>query len=156
MNALFEKIKTSEEKDKLMEEVDILLNSLFQNKGEALTMLLKTGVRAWVSEHVRSELAKDEANPGEYLKKIKEELTSFKTLKLTLAFEPTESNIEKFSYAVKKYLGEKVVIEFSYNPALIAGCTVIFEGRYRDFSMKSFFNSEFEKIKQDLFIQMAH
>ncbi|OGM27974.1 hypothetical protein A2962_03575 [Candidatus Woesebacteria bacterium RIFCSPLOWO2_01_FULL_39_61] len=156
MEALFEKIKTSEEKDKLMEEIDILLNSLFQNKGEAFSILLKTGVRAWLSEYIRAELAKDEANPFEYLKKIKEELNSFKALKLTLAFEPTESNIEKFSYAVKKYLGEKVVIEFSYNPTLIAGCTLTYEGKYRDFSMKSFFNSEFAKIKQDLFIQMAH
>lgn len=156
MNKILDTVKTSEDRNRLIEEFDTLLNGLYQNKGEGLDSLLYSRVRAWVAELLREELSVDEINPRQYLKNIKDELNAFKTVSISLAFEPTESNIEKFSYIVKKSAGYDTLIEFSYNPSLIGGCTIIFEGKYKDFSMKSYFESEFAKIKQDLFIQMAH
>lgn len=156
MNRIFEAIRTIDEKEKLIEEIDILLNGLYQNKGEGLSRLLESSIRVWVADLLKEEFSKNEISPLEYLKNIKEELNSLNIVKICLAFEPTATNVEKFSRLVKRYLGDNTIIEFSYNPRLIAGCTIIFNGKYRDLSMKNFFESEFAKIKQDLFIQMAH
>lgn len=156
MNLLFQNIKTTDEKEKLLEEIDVVLSSLYQNNGDGYSRTLKTDVRAWVADILNEELSKNETSPLNYLKKLKEELNSFKVVKISLAFEPTALNIEKFSHFIKKYVGEDTILDFTHNPTLIAGCTIIYEGKYRDLSMKSYFELEFNKIKEDLFIGMAH
>jgi F0F1-type ATP synthase delta subunit len=72
-----------------------------------------------------------------YLNLIKEKVQSFKFLKLTLAINPSEELVETISYWITKNIGQMVLIDLNFDKSIIAGGLIEFEGKYKDFSIKS-------------------
>jgi len=155
MNPIFEKIRTLEERDDLVGEVDILIDALYQNSNQGLDAILKNKVRAWVSEIINNEITKEGVEVESYLKKLKADLLSLGDIKLVLAFEPTDSFIDRISTFFRKNIDQNMVLDISYNPGILGGCVVIYKGKYKDLSLKRIYEEEFAKIRQELFLQLS-
>lgn len=146
---LLSRIRTTEEKDKLLQEVELLLQSLYEQRGVGFDSTLTAKVRAWVAEVIRREINKA-GSREDYLEKLKDILVSLKKLTLTLGFEPTDKSLDKFASFVLKKKGEGIVLEIIYDPKIIAGAIIVYEGNYRDFSLKKVFEREINAKENEL------
>lgn len=141
-------IRTTEERDKLTTEIDIMLASLYQ--AGALDRALNSQVRSWVAQIVRSELPSDLSQGESYLRAIKEEIEKIKVIELKLAFEPTEVTIDKISAYLRESLQTPVLISFEYDPRILGGAEIKLGGEYRDFTLRRLFEEEYKKEEKEL------
>lgn len=147
---LLSRIRTKDEAGKLIEEVDILLSSFYEQRGAGFEYALKSKIRHWVSEALSEIFSKGDADKVKFLESLKESLKNAKTLILGIAFEPTEEIIDKVSIFVRKNFDKSCLLEISYMPELMAGAVIIYEGNYIDLSIKKIFKKEFEENKQKI------
>lgn len=141
------KIRTKEDIQKLINEIEVILQSLYQKQG--VESVLKAQVRAWVSQALEEDW-KSAPNKEEYLIRLKEVLNGLKPLSLTISFEPTELSLEKLSYFVKQNLGGNIYLDINYDPRLLAGAIIVYQGRYLDMSLKKAYEAEFERSKVEI------
>ena len=64
-------------------------------------------------------------------------MESLQILSLTLAFEPHENTLSKLWSWASQNVSKDVILDISVNPRLIAGATVSWGGKYKDYSQKS-------------------
>jgi len=147
---LLSKIRTSEDKDKLLDEIDLLLNGLYQYKGFGFDSLLENKVRAWVSTFLREEFAKEALDRNAYLLDLKKKLMNLKEVSLIIAYEPTSDALESFFTFIRSAIGQNAIINLGYDPHLIGGVQIIFEGQFRDFSFKRIFEKVFEENRGEI------
>jgi hypothetical protein len=88
---------------------------------------------------------------GEYLNKLKEEITRVETVEITLAFNPSQDFLDKLSNRVKTAFGKNVVPDISIDQGIIAGAKIAFMGKIKDLSFRKVLNrsifEEKERIK---------
>ena len=152
MSALISKIRTVDEKEKLSQEVGLLLDSLYKEKGNGFYTSLKSQVRLWVSEIINSEAQQGGADIDKieaYLKDIQKRLDALEVVTLTLSFEPTDATIDKFTKVIRGGR-ENTILDFSYDPAVLGGAIVSFKGEYRDFSLKRLYESEYKTKEEEV------
>lgn len=147
---LFSRVRTIEERSKLVSEIDLLLSSIYEDQGKGFESCLKNKVRHWVSEIVRSEISNDPSAMHEYLGQVKNELEKLEVIKLTLAFEPSDATIDKFFDFVAKNVEERVVLEFEFDARILGGALITYKGEYRDFSLKRLFEEEYLEKEKDI------
>ena len=114
---VYELVLTSGDRELLMQEIDVLINSLY-----------KTEVRSRVAEVL-----------GKYKDKlavVRQAVSRMREIKLEVARELPQKAVEDICAWVRKYLGEDVVVDFILKPELIGGATVYWEGRYGDYSLR--------------------
>jgi len=126
---LSSKIRTREERDKLVSGIADLKKSLFEGKDSEFSIALNSKVPAWASEIIKKEMKGD---PKVYLDAVSNILIALKPLKLIIAFQPTETTIDKLS----KYLEGSYILDFEYDPKIIGGAVIISKGEYRDYSLQ--------------------
>ena len=108
-------IKTVDQAEKLSYEIDILLKSLFETR-DGLEDALNS-ISAVNSERLKETFLKNNINldnlamTREYLIVLKEELQKQKTLKLSLAFPPSEDIIDNLFDWVLNNLGEGIILD---------------------------------------------
>lgn len=141
------KVKTEEEREALIEEINGLKASLYQN-GSFFDDTLRTKVRDWVSQIIKNATAQKEIDKEKYLQGLIEELSKLKSAKLVLAFEPTEAAIQRYHEFISKEVGEGVALDISCLPGILGGAIIIFEGKYRDFSLRRVFEEEFRQSRE--------
>ena len=122
---------TKDQVDILKHEIDILMNSKYQSKQSEL-----------VRESTLLELEKRKITPEDWLK----ELNVLKVLKMTIASEPTRSNVVAYVAWVKKNLGEDVILDISVNPNLIAGAQIVWNGKYQDYSKSTTAYADLQRL----------
>lgn len=121
-------VKTKQDWDLLLGEIDILVNSLYKLKDGKWEEVLATKVRKSVAEKL--------AKYKDQMDKIREVIVKMRTLKLITAVELPQTGIDKISDWVKSNLGEDVVLEITLDPAIIGGSIVYWNGKIGDFSLK--------------------
>ncbi len=151
---ILSRVRTKIEVEKLKEEIDLIIDHLFSKDSVAFESFLKSNIRPWVVEILTKEWA-DAGDKIEYLRKLKEKLESLKYLTLILAFEPTELSIDKFFNFVRKNIGEGVVLDIAVDREILGGAKIIWQGQYRDFSLKKVFEREVEERKEELVQMLA-
>lgn len=149
IDELLSHIKTVQEASEIINELDMLLDAVYEKDAESFQSVLKHKIRYWVAGYLKRVLEK-ETDAEAFLKSLEEEIKSLKQLDLTLAYEPTEDALERFSSFVKQNVGDNVLLRISYDPNIIGGAIVIYEGEYRDFSFKRIFESQFEASKSEI------
>ena len=70
------------------------------------------------------------------LQDIEQAITSAKIVIVSLALELPDPEITKLGQFIKTNSGPQVLIEIQYDPALIGGCALSYNGVYRDFSIR--------------------
>ena len=147
---LIAKIRTTDEREKLNEELDLLLESLYREKGAGFESTMFSKIRYWVSEIIKSEVSNNSSEIEIYLKEIISHMGNLKVLSLKLAFEPTDTSIDKFFAFVRKNVGEGIILSFEYDPRLLGGAVITYKGEYRDFSLRRLFENEYKLKEKEL------
>ncbi len=104
---------------------------------------LNEKIKSSVSENFRSLVSQLEVT-GE-LPNARKELTAFfgeaieyaekiPSVKLTLAFFPSEELLKKITNWLSNEIGKKSVVDVSVDEKIIAGATIEYDGEYRDYS----------------------
>ncbi len=143
------KLRTKEEVQKINEEIDLLINSFYSDNPSETEFLLRSKIRLWFAEILREKF-KSLDDKKKFLEGLKEEIKKIKILTLVVAFEPTETSIDKFIGFVRRNIGEKIVLEILIDKEILAGAKIIWQGEYRDFSLKGVFDKEMEVKKEEL------
>lgn len=144
-------IRTKSEAWQLEDEADLLLEHLYKGKAGEFDLALKKDLRAWVSELLARVFANPDIKKDEYLRGLKEAIANLRELKLTLAFEPTQNSVEKIHEWVVKNVGVGIILDITFNPTIFAGAIVIFEGEYRDLSLRNKFREQFGENRKRIF-----
>ena len=150
---IIHKLSTKEETYQLLDEVNSLLNSLYQSTTDYDDVLIN-GTRKWVADMITNEMEKEKIGKEEYLKGLKVEINKLKIMDLTISFEPSSSTVNHISSWVKENLGESIIINFINDPKIIAGATISYNGRYIDLSLLAKFNQSFAEISGKIIEQL--
>lgn len=121
---VYELVGTTSDRELLLEEIDILINSLYKTEVRNTT--------AVVLDKYKDKLAE-----------VRQAVQRMREIKLEVARELPQAAIEEISGWVRKHLGEDVVLDFSRRPELIGGATVYWEGRYGDYSLRKKLDDQF-------------
>jgi len=147
---IYKQLRTKQELDELIYEIDILLESLYQTNGEAFDSILKTKVRGKIFD-IFSAAFSGGADKKKYLLKLKENLSKTTYLNLVLAIEPSNDFLDRISFFVKKSISPDVVLDINYDPGILGGAVMIYQGNYRDFSFRKSFQEEFARSRDKIF-----
>ncbi len=142
--------RTEEELEILKKELDELKACLYKPEGvyeEALSKKVRAGTAGVIRQFTAQGVIKDKAK---FFEEIGKALDSFKTLELTIAFEPREETIERIWEWVRKNVGEGVVVKFKVEHAIGAGCILVYQGKYRNYSFSKRLKDDFASQKQAL------
>lgn len=148
-------IRTTEEAAELDQEIEFLLESLFK-VGKSFDKVLAESVRVSTASAVSAAIAnKKRTKPsreeiGAFLEGLRKRLQEKKRLRLTLAFEPSESVIDALAAWTSRNLGEEWLLEFSRDDSVVGGCVIEQEGRYADYSVRKRLDEEFATKKDEI------
>lgn len=135
------KLRTKEDLDLLQGELELLKNSLYQ-KDRNYKEVLENDIRSWVSEIVTSE--SKEAGIEKYLEDAEAGLKSVSIVSAVIAFEPSDSFINRFSVFIKTNVSPNAVIDFLFNRELLGGIQLSYRGKYIDLSLRGRVAKEFD------------
>lgn len=148
---LLSEIRTRTEADQLIEEIELLKNSLYEDGERSFGSTLNSKVRYWVAEIIKEEVKN--INIEEYLENLTQMIKQMEEFKLTLAFEPSNSGINMFVNYLREQLTGSLVLEIEHDPNILGGTIISYQGKYHDFSLVKIFDHEFEE-KRDQFLGM--
>ena len=136
---ILESVITKKDLDLLWQEVDILLASSYKEGKENFDSALKEKVRYTTASLIKDELNKIDLNKVDYLKGLHQCLTKFSLLKLTLAREPSERSLLTIIDWARNNISINIVIDINIDESIISGAIIIFQGKYKDFSLRKRF-----------------
>jgi F0F1-type ATP synthase delta subunit len=76
-----------------------------------------------------------------FLKKIQETVIALSVVSLTIAFEPTEETLKVFSQWFLSSLNKQVLFDIHVDTNLIAGATITYNGKFKDYSIRPIFEN---------------
>lgn len=152
-DSILDLIRTSYDAELFEQELETLSESLYKGD-QVLERALREKVRFKISKKVRDDFKKVE-DKAKYLSDLKKALSKVARVNLVCAFEPSESSIERFYQFLKDEIKKDLILDIGYDPQIIGGAIVIYQGMYRDFSFKKIFEDEFEKGRSQ-FIKMIN
>jgi len=65
------------------------------------------------------------------------EVSKLEVLTLYLTFDPDELTLTQLGEMVRKTFGRIILVDVKYDPNLIAGCSLVWKGLMRDYSLRS-------------------
>jgi F0F1-type ATP synthase delta subunit len=134
-NFLADLVYTKEDLVKTSQEIEALEKAIYHTDPQILEKTLSQDIREAFSSHIR-ELFLKNPDKKSVLEDLKKQLAAFQVMDLKIAFEPTHSVVEKVSQWVKANLGELVVVNFDYDPEVIAGAEISYGGKFVDLSLR--------------------
>ena len=71
----------------------------------------------------------------EEVSKLEKKLRALPEIKLEIAFFPKDNFLNRISQWLQKEIGQKVILDITVNPKVVAGATIEYQGNWRDFSL---------------------
>jgi F0F1-type ATP synthase delta subunit len=146
---IFLKIKTTDSAEVFKGELRILLKSLYLGSDE-FGSVLKNRVRSYLSEYIINKLSVEDIDIEKLLKDLIEETENTPSVRLIIAYEPSEDAIDRFYSFITSACQRHIFLDIGYSPDIIGGAVIIYEGKYRDFSFKYVFENEFAKERKNI------
>ncbi len=141
---LLDYARTTVELSLLQEEIRLLQAALYTTQEQGFEQVLQDKVRFEVAEIVRPLLMEQSGNQHQVLEEILQAAREQKRLSLTIAFRPSSSFVTTLVSWVRSHLGQGIVVDFRYEPAVVGGAVIEFNGHYGDFSLKKKFQAYFD------------
>ncbi len=150
-------IKTTLEAQHMLHEIDILVTHLYRiEAGTPEEIIAK-----YVSHDLATSLTQsfkrngisweDQKQTKEFLLGLKSSIETVKVLKLTLAFKPDSHMVSLFSARVLAGLGQYILLDLSYDPSIMGGAIISFQGVYKNFTLKKRIADVFEQQRSKIF-----
>lgn len=78
---------------------------------------------------------------------LDENLHKLSTLTVYLPFEANEEAVKSIALKARELFNKTLILDIKYDPLLIAGCALVWNGVYKDYSLRA----RIEEKKQELF-----
>lgn len=147
--SIFSKVKTTESSEIFKDELKLLLRSLYLGV-EEFNSVLRTKVRAHISEYIIRKISEKDIDVEKYLKTLIHKVEKIPSVRLVVAYEPSEDAIERFYSFISAACQRHILLDIGFSPDIIGGAVVIYQGKYRDFSFKYVFEKEFESERENI------
>lgn len=144
---LLETLVTTEDRELLRVELEQLKSAVFRLKDNTFPEVLKHQVRSQIAAIIEREIRTSEQEPEKYVNDVLKQLDSAAILELTIAFEPTQANVEQIAQEATKLLGQAVLLKIAIQPQLMGGAIITWQGRYHDATLRKKFT---EVVDQQL------
>lgn len=79
-----------------------------------------------------------------------DKLRRYKSVKLTIAFQPDEETITLFSDWFKKNIGNDVLIDLQFDKSIVGGAQLIVNGIYKDFTVRKNLNNRYQIQREEI------
>lgn len=132
-------IRTAEDAALIRDEVEEIKTALFKTESN-VSEILDTKIRATFRSHFESII--HSSNPGEQLDAIVYAIQDMQPIEIVIAFQPTTAFIQNIYNQIAED-HEKFYLNISYNPMIIGGAQISFNGRFKD-------STVLKKIRQTL------
>ena len=129
-------VKTTDDVLTLQKELEALTKYLFSTKKDTFETALQEEVRAWVADVVRAQGGTTAATRKKFLDELNAQLKKLPAVQLTLAFQPTQKNIDVIHNWLHSQLQQPHVLHLVYDPSVVGGAVISYQGRYHDASLK--------------------
>lgn len=147
--SLIELTKTTEDVVSLDEEIGLLLQSLFHFDKGKFEEILESQIRIRVAIEIRKLLQTNIFMSKEEIKALLTDayhtICVLPILRLTLAFEPSESVINSISYWARQKLEAGILLDLSLDRSLLGGAVIMHKGKFYDYSLRNKLREIFEK-----------
>lgn len=91
-----------------------------------------------------SQFNKD--NIYDKLQELEDQAKKLPNLTVYLAFEPNEEAVRLIGQFLRNQFSHDLMCEFKIDPSLIGGCSLVWKGVYKDYSVKDLINQKKEDI----------
>lgn len=136
--------RTKEEKIKLGFELRLLLDGLYKSGKNSFDSLIKSQIDKETA-NILADNFKKGVDREKYLKESIELLENMNEIEITISYKPSENTINSISEWVFNNLKGNYVIDFKYDPKIIAGLTLTVNGKFLDLSYKTKFEEYFNE-----------
>lgn len=153
MDHIINQLKTKEEAREFLDEIDLLIDSLFNIKSASFSNILDKSVSTGTAENLKKIFLKMGNNKGEirdFLTNLKEKIDNLKVIKLTIAFEPSNDVIQNIHSWTKSNFGPETILEFIEDKTIMGGAIIDYDGFYKDYSLRKTIKETFEKRKEEI------
>ena len=122
-----------------------LEESLYRADANTFEEILKTHVPKEIADIIQEEERSGTfEEKREALKKmietIKKKLDECESIKIDIAFEPSEATVEKVSEWLRKEIGESVVLDIGHDRSLLGGARIMYRGKYKEYALANMIN----------------
>jgi F0F1-type ATP synthase delta subunit len=144
------KIKTTEEMAIFLDEISKIQKIVFEEKEIALIERLR-GKVSKEFEKFFEKLEKENLIPSDpegqflFFEKLKKYLRGLPKIKLEIAFLPSDEFLNKISQWLEEQFNQKIILDLFFNPKIVGGAIIEFEGKYFNFSVSKEIDKIFEK-----------
>ncbi len=132
-SSLADLVNTTDDLRTLQKEVAAIKQGVYGTGQNGISTILKEQVRAKVAKIIEPALSE---KPEHVLDELLNDLKALPTIRLSIAFNPTQSTIEKISDWLRTNTDKQWVLDLAINPDVGAGTVIEVNGYYRDFSLK--------------------
>ena len=139
-------IKTVEDRNRLYSEIEVVSAAIYK-EGE-LMKVLSSQVSRTLAEHIGNETSTEALSRK--ISDLKKSLDGLVVVKLTLAFEPSTSTIDKILAFLRQNLGEKTILEVKFESKILGGVIFEFKGLYKDYTLKSRLEEVFRTKREEI------
>lgn len=146
---LIQLVQTTEDLVKLEEEIDMLLQSIYQLDKYMFEETLEKMVRIRVAMEIRKLVQQHTSSKKEEIKALLS--NAYRTicvlpiLQLTLAFEPSEAVIGNISRWARQNLAAGILLDLSLDRSILGGAIVMYHGNFYDLSLRKKLQTVFDK-----------
>ncbi len=137
-------LKTKEERILILDEIRILTDSLYKEGDNSFESVIGKRVRKQTSDFFSGVFTNQKINKEEYFQALELKINEIEVLEVSLAYIPSANSISLISNWITKNLGS-FLIDFKYDPTLIAGGVIIYKGKYLDLSLRKKFEDYFQE-----------
>ena len=152
---LITSLKTTKEVDDLSLEIDILMSTLFKSEKISLDKAI-SAISFSAGKKIMEIFEKfnldinDRQEASDFFETLKDLIKKFKVIKLVLAFDPTGETIENIHEYVSENIGIGYVLDIEVLEAVCGGAVVIFNGKYKDFSLRRTLEETFGNKSEEI------
>ncbi|OGH19174.1 MAG: hypothetical protein A2868_00020 [Candidatus Levybacteria bacterium RIFCSPHIGHO2_01_FULL_40_15b] len=139
-------IKTVEDRNRLYSEIEVVSAAIYK-EGE-LMKVLSSQVSRTLAEHIGNETSTEALSRK--ISDLKKSLDGLVVVKLTLAFEPSTSTIDKILAFLRQNFGEQTILELRFESKILGGVIFEFKGLYKDYTLKSRLEEVFRTKREEI------
>lgn len=152
---LLDIVKTKEDRIQFLSQLDALTHAFFSHEKEAMSILDQT--ISYKSKEKLLQIAQqnkisitDEQAFQSFIETVKQTVSEFPEVTITLAFAPTQEVITVISGWFSVHAKKAMILDIAVDKSLIGGVIIGFNGMYKDFSLKKKLQDKYERGEMKL------
>jgi F0F1-type ATP synthase delta subunit len=158
---ILDHIRTVEDADSLYTKIDELAKALYRTETTSFQHILSSQLRVKLSQALSDDLTRegislsDKEKVTAFLKNLKHTLAGSVVLTMTIAFSPTDENIDNLSAKAKELFGRNCILEIITQESILGGVVIVYKGKYLDKSLKTSLETAFKTASKDIEVLLS-